>query len=687
MTLIILILMVQSSRSQSFTYKEQKELSRFDDFVMMAGYSPFRNYFAVTTGNNLLTIYNKNWEVLLEHKGNPESRAGLFAFSPDEQILAYAKYKYMNDIAIYRLPDLKVVQVLTDPKGWTYDIKISPDGKWLAACSQDKLVHIWQWDGKKYDLKYKLTDHTREVIAIDFNAASTLLLSGGNDNKICLYRISTEECKKLQEFEIKEYLKDVVFHPVKDMFIAGTAQKLHLFARQGPQFHLKTSTETGVNNKISFSPDGSYLVLGSHNSLEILKETEDSYSRYDEIYRHSDHVFGGYFSEDGKFLTSCSSDKSAIIWEIKGVRPTDRSLVVDYLGKELTNAQKQVLKKEVAEQIIKSTDKQLTMPKDEFETSAEYMVRREKLSAVILGGLQKQLEKDYHVKETGQGEVAIPLQNLVSYNADLKIYKIQFMDTEAGVEIPVDDARALKNNASKAAIRAMKSLSKDGFYNDYSDFRLIHPNGKPYKIIPVENPFIPKAKYPQGRQKEQKPDEKSPVPETDKKPATSHQLYALIFASNVYDSYNELINPVFDARTIAGELQVNFNTYAEIIENPTLNEAVGKIREYAKKLYHENDYLLIFFAGHGTYDEVFKEGYVVFRDSRAEDVAKSSYMSHSNLRTMINNIPCNHIMLVMDVCFGGTFDPLIASRSRATDIYADISDEEYLARKSKFITR
>ena len=38
--------------------------------------------------------------------------------------------------------------------------------------------------------------------------------------------------------------------------------------------------------------------------------------------------------------------------------------------------------------------------------------------------------------------------------------------------------------------------------------------------------------------------------------------------------------------------------------------------------------------------------------------------------------------------FGGTFDPLIASRSRAVDaMYADISDEEFISRKQQYKTR
>jgi len=97
---------------------------------------------------------------------------------------------------------------------------------------------------------------------------------------------------------------------------------------------------------------------------------------------------------------------------------------------------------------------------------------------------------------------------------------------------------------------------------------------------------------------------------------------------------------------------------------------------------------MVFFAGHGIYDEVFREGYVISRDSRMDDLGKTSYLSHSILRTMINNIRCEHIFLVMDVCFGGTFDPHLATAAhRGGGMYADISTMEFVERKLKYKTR
>jgi hypothetical protein len=94
---------------------------------------------------------------------------------------------------------------------------------------------------------------------------------------------------------------------------------------------------------------------------------------------------------------------------------------------------------------------------------------------------------------------------------------------------------------------------------------------------------------------------------------------------------------------------------------------------------------LIFFAGHGQYDESFGEGYVVAKNSMKNDLSKTTYISHNRLRGVINNIPCNHILLTMDVCFGGTLDPVIARSRSAKD--NEVSLNDMLVRKFSHKTR
>jgi hypothetical protein len=165
--------------------------------------------------------------------------------------------------------------------------------------------------------------------------------------------------------------------------------------------------------------------------------------------------------------------------------------------------------------------------------------------------------------------------------------------------------------------------------------------------------------------------------------------YALLFATDEYDSWDNLVNPVNDAKTIADELEKNFGFKVELIANPTQEEILLKLRDYSKKSYLPYDQLFIFFAGHGQYDQSFGEGYIVAKNSSRIDLAKTSYISHSVLRNIIDNIPSEHIFLIMDVCFGGTFDPLIAQSGQrgSNDIYEEISMNEYIMRKLDFKTR
>jgi hypothetical protein len=166
--------------------------------------------------------------------------------------------------------------------------------------------------------------------------------------------------------------------------------------------------------------------------------------------------------------------------------------------------------------------------------------------------------------------------------------------------------------------------------------------------------------------------------------AVNRKDYALLFATNKYDNWDDLVNPVDDAHEIAKELKEKYGFEVEIVEDPTTERIWEKLREYNERKFGAQDQLFVFFAGHGHYDESFGEGYVVARNSLSKDISKTTYLSHNRLRGVINNIPCQHILLTMDVCFGGTLDPIIASRG-ASDY--DASVPQVLARKWSHKTR
>ncbi len=162
--------------------------------------------------------------------------------------------------------------------------------------------------------------------------------------------------------------------------------------------------------------------------------------------------------------------------------------------------------------------------------------------------------------------------------------------------------------------------------------------------------------------------------------------HALLFAVEDYDHWPKLHKPVSDAETIQHDLETLYGFQTRLIKNPTQADIFQAIREYAEMGYSDDDQLFVFFAGHGYFDDTFKGGYLVARDTQLpnQDVAMLSYVSHSVIRDIIDRMNCKHIFLVLDTCYSGTFDRLIAIRGKAEDEQLIEGD---IKRKFQYTTR
>ncbi len=172
-------------------------------------------------------------------------------------------------------------------------------------------------------------------------------------------------------------------------------------------------------------------------------------------------------------------------------------------------------------------------------------------------------------------------------------------------------------------------------------------------------------------------------------PAVKRNDYALLIATDNYDEWGELTNPIFDVKTIEQELSTNYGFKTDLLLNPTKVEFLTKLRDYAKMSFQPDDQLFIFIAGNGVYDDVFHEGYTVTKDSKKNDETHESYIPHSTLQVYVNNIPCNHIFIALDVCFGGTFDQSISTAGvrGENNTGGNLTQEEFIKRKLQFKTR
>lgn len=136
--------------------------------------------------------------------------------------------------------------------------------------------------------------------------------------------------------------------------------------------------------------------------------------------------------------------------------------------------------------------------------------------------------------------------------------------------------------------------------------------------------------------------------------------YALIVGTDNYKGkgWNKLSNPIKDARAVADELSNSYGFDVQLLEDKPMDSIYKAIREYYR-IAQPNDQLVVYFAGHGDVDnELLDDGFIVCTDSRSinDDPVRNTYIPYAKLQKMLNNIPARQVLVLLDVCHGGTFD-------------------------------
>ena len=89
------------------------------------------------------------------------------------------------------------------------------------------------------------------------------------------------------------------------------------------------------------------------------------------------------------------------------------------------------------------------------------------------------------------------------------------------------------------------------------------------------------------------------------------------FATNKYDQgWAKLDNPIPDADAICKDLTNSYGFQATCYQKQTRDEINATIRQFIDQTqFGPQSELLIYFAGHGYFDDTFSKGYVVATDS------------------------------------------------------------------------
>ena len=152
--------------------------------------------------------------------------------------------------------------------------------------------------------------------------------------------------------------------------------------------------------------------------------------------------------------------------------------------------------------------------------------------------------------------------------------------------------------------------------------------------------------------------------------------FALLFATDKYtgkkdegENWKDLTGAIRDAEGVAKKLREDYGFETRIFKNLQKVELTKKLFEYRKNFdgaeYAPDSQLLLFFSGHGYFhdpdptDDEEGEGYLITADtySYKEDPWLNTALKYEELREAIDGIACQHILVLLDTSFSGTFDP------------------------------
>ena len=716
--------------------------------VMSVAFSPDGGRLASACLDGFVRLWdvaNQRRRISLTHEGWVRS----VAFSPDGQLLASGGGDQLGKIVFWDVRTEQEIATFTGHESIVESVVFSPDGKYLVSASRDNAVILW--DVPRQRMHKKLTKHNNVVYAAAFSPDGQVLATGSRDKTIKLWHIDSGEDFATLNLRADQYVyaEALVFSPDgKYLASACVDHTLRLWDTENHHAVATLRGHDGGVTSVAFSPDGRTLASGSRDrtvllwdlphfnivptdripepvpvdttppSIVILSPTErvvpstvDYLTVQGET--HDDNTISEvkvnsqevWITAEGRFTTTV---------ELDGGENEIRVTAIDTYGNMET--EQFTIVRSVPQPPLPDPKPVLSADLDPPMLSLAVPTEIEATEFVIQGSVTddssvaevKVNGKEISVSQQGYFTASVPLfegENEVRVtaidthgnmetNRFILFRKPQPIDTigpEIRILTPVPNrARGLQREIHIDA----DFVTVSGTASDPSGVSEVRVQSAAAQRT-GEN-FTAEVQLTRGNNLIRITARDTLDNASEKEITVYHSQYvregkdyALLFAVDDYDDWPELQNPVSDAESIQRDLEGLYGFQTELIKNPTWAGIFETFRRYAEMDYSDDDQLFIFFAGHGYFDETFKSGYLVARDTRKpeDDRGMQSYVSHSVIRDIIDRMSCKHIFLVLDTCYSGTFDRLIAMRGAVSEALSERLTEADIKRKFQYTTR
>ena len=589
-----------------YSLNVKRTLNETNHKIFWACYSHEGNYIVTTGSDNNVIIWNAETGIIYRTIVDLKKRQNIAMYSENNKLIISGGED--QKATVWDPVTMEIKASFKGHHGAIKSLDLSQDGRYLATGSADHTIRIWDIDQKK--LIYELKAHKKDVNSVQFSSDGKKLISGGADRRIIMWSMMNGNILASKDAH-KGWIRDLTFSPDGNMIAScGDDKLIHLWKAEDLSKVRTLSGHKAWVQTIDFSPDGRHMISGGHDQVIILWEVESGEVLYqtekqgqivlsvDISPKRADLISSSLLSENLK--TWALSGLEGKQWETGSPAISLKNKITDIPE---TEDQQEIKKTET----IADPEKQQMNPKIEiFSPIAEKdRIVCDKNEILIIGKVSDpEGINTFLINKT----VVKPLENGVFQ------FNLNLVERENRIQL------IAINNSGKMSEKwlVIDCMSADPLVDE--------PAAEILKSV----------------------------------------YYALIIGISDYQDENisDLDNPIKDTEAINEVLQLKYTFDKNniiFLRNPTRTEMITVLDELGRKL-TVNDNLLIFYAGHGYWDDRGKVGYWFPSDASRNNTA--NWFRNSTLRDFIGSIQTRHTLLIADACFSGA---IFKTRSAFTE--------------------